>query len=773
MAYTPPNPDAVDFHLESGYEAPEGLVYFASGEAPAPRTYDLNLEGPVGRTNLDLGATGDTDRTGTLVARVTPTRAALSGGLTIPGTLVAKVAKPRASMPGVWDPNLLSDVVGPSLQTWDSALACERGNPIQIEPAALLPHGADGSWSPGAGLRETSHSTWDPSQNLVGGALGRWSPGESQRHGNGDAWRPAARLEGLGAESWQAGTLEGGAGEARWHPHPPHFHEPPTLVEGPTDFYQVRGRDYPPPWDAVDFPGVYHPAKKPHRESRQPEFWRDAGHAAGGIPVGGLRDGPSLKGQSLPKWNDGRLVPYVWRIIVPVEPVVPWEHWGNDLCLWRPLDAPLDLGVLPGCPGPEPGLIIPRRRTYIVVHDIEVVRLPDRYPIACAALAISLDADAWAWSWSGTLLGAAALEAVLPVDDEPVTIEASIDGYLWHLLVEEWSEDRAFGSRAIRASGRGLTAWLAAPYQLPGSGVLANARTIQQLMDEHLPLGEGWTLVWRDGTPDWLIPAGAWSWAQRTPMQAIHEAALGVGLVVLPARTARELHVLPRYPVLPWDYATATPDLEIPDAAILQLTRRRQADAQANAVYVHGAEVGGLLARVYRTGSAGDRLASTESHPLITHVDGARLFGSRILAAHESQPEVRSITLPLGGDFPLPELGQLVSVELGAADIRGTISGLEVAVQRSGGEALTVRQTITLGEEAPNLWARFRSLLPVDPLLAGEATILHGDGTVTVTLIGGGTIRVRGEAAQGQMVYIRGGRIEGEAPDLTGYEIEV
>jgi hypothetical protein len=168
VAYTPPNSDAVDFDLESGYEAPEGLVYFVSGAAPALRTYDLNLEGPVGSTTLRLGDTGDTDRTGTLVARVTPTRAALSGGLTIPGVLVAKVAKPRASMPGVWDPNLLSEVVGPSLQTWDSAPACERGNPIQIEPAALLPHGADGSWSPGAGLREISRSTWDPSQNLVG-----------------------------------------------------------------------------------------------------------------------------------------------------------------------------------------------------------------------------------------------------------------------------------------------------------------------------------------------------------------------------------------------------------------------------------------------------------------------------------------------------------------------------------------------------------------------------------------------------------------------------
>ena len=46
-------------------------------------------------------------------------------------------------------------------------------------------------------------------------------------------------------------------------------------------------------------------------------------------------------------------------------------------------------------------------------------------------------------------------------------------------------------------------------------------------------------------------------------------------------------------------------------------------------------------------------------------------------------------------------------------------------------------------------------------------------GGATVALQGGGTLRVRGEAAVDDRVYVRDGVIEGQAPDLTLVEIEV
>jgi hypothetical protein len=72
------------------------------------------------------------------------------------------------------------------------------------------------------------------------------------------------------------------------------------------------------------------------------------------------------------------------------------------------------------------------------------------------------------------------------------------------------------------------------------------------------------------------------------------------------------------------------------------------------------------------------------------------------------------------------------------------------------------------------IWRAFRELLPTEPLMAGEVAFVHGDGTSTVTLPGGGTMRVRGDGfTQGTWVWVRGGEIRGEAPALTTYDIEV
>lgn len=415
---------------------------------------------------------------------------------------------------------------------------------------------------------------------------------------------------------------------------------------------------------------------------------------------------------------------------------------------------------------------IPRRRAYLVIHDVSLYRASDGLAIAASQLVIGIDSDALAVSWSATLLGMAALEAVEPsLDGEPVTLVAEIDGHAWHLLVEDWTEDRQHGQRSIRASGRGLSGWLAAPYERTLSGQTTSDLTIQQALEGHLPTGSGWTLSWVAATAPWLIPAGAWTWQNVTHMQAIHAAAQGVGLIVVPDPAAKVLTVRERYPVMPWDFSGATPDLVIPDSAILSVSRRATAPDQANAVYVHGSEIGGVLARVYRSGTAGDVAAPTVSHPLITHTDAARLLGARLLAAQQRQPEVRAITLPLGDDFPLAELGDLLAVTLDSEAVRGIVSAVSVEVR--GGGRPTVHQTMHIGEDTPNQWAKFRRLLPEDPLLVGTVSGGNAAGTVTVDLVGGGNVRVRGDAAIGATVYIRGGQIEGPAPDLPAFDIPI
>lgn len=473
------------------------------------------------------------------------------------------------------------------------------------------------------------------------------------------------------------------------------------------------------------------------------------------------------------------------------ENVIPWDDATRVITLWpRPEDP-----IIPPIPGPcldpnrtrlefvkyrqdgntelpficwnastVPQQIIPIRRVYIVIHDIEIKRLPDNYAIAASSVTLGLDADSWSWNWQATLLGKPALDAVQPaIDGTPATLSVSINGHTWHLLVEDWTENREFGSRSITARGRGLSALLSAPYQLPASAIVNGTdMTIQQAMNALLPIGEGFSINWAAGLDDWLLPTGAWSYANQTAVQAIADAAQQVGMVIVPAKASKALNLQARYPVLPWDFGTATPNLIVPEAAILSLSRRAGATDQANAIYVHGGETGGVFAHVRRYLSAADRVAATHASNLITHADAARLMGGRLLARHHQQPSIRNVTMPLGGAHPLGEIGQLMQISLAVGNEHGIINAVQVQAEMSG--KISVRQTLSIGEDTPNEWAKFKHLLPKEPTLVGEIAIVHADDTVTLNMLGGGTQRVRGTGTLGDYHYVRAQTLEGKAP---------
>jgi hypothetical protein len=71
-----------------------------------------------------------------------------------------------------------------------------------------------------------------------------------------------------------------------------------------------------------------------------------------------------------------------------------------------------------------------------------------------------------------------------------------------------------------------------------------------------------------------------------------------------------------------------------------------------------------------------------------------------------------------------------------------------------------------------NPYRKLKSLLPDPPLLVGTV-IAYGNGTATVELPGGGTVKARGEAAVSDKVFVRDGAIEGPAPSLPVEIIEV
>lgn len=71
-----------------------------------------------------------------------------------------------------------------------------------------------------------------------------------------------------------------------------------------------------------------------------------------------------------------------------------------------------------------------------------------------------------------------------------------------------------------------------------------------------------------------------------------------------------------------------------------------------------------------------------------------------------------------------------------------------------------------------NPYSRFAALVAGPPMDVGEVLSVETDGVI-IALVSGAQIRARGDATVGDWVYVRGGVIEGPAPNLAGIEIEV
>ena len=259
---------------------------------------------------------------------------------------------------------------------------------------------------------------------------------------------------------------------------------------------------------------------------------------------------------------------------------------------------------------------------------------------------------------------------------EPVELQATINGTAVRLLTESIARDRRFGDARLSVSGRGRVAWLADPYAQAVARTAATDMTAQQLAAESLTqngVPVGWALDWQ--LADWLVPAGVWS-HQGTMIDAVKRIAEAAGGYVLGHRTAQTLHVRPRYPLLPWEWASATPDIVIPSAVASTEAITWSESPAYNRVFVAGQEQG-RMGQITRAGTAGDIVAPMITDPLITHADAARARGASILAAGGRQASI-ALRLPVLPATGILDLGQLIEYQDGATARRGLVRAVSV-----------------------------------------------------------------------------------------------
>ena len=337
---------------------------------------------------------------------------------------------------------------------------------------------------------------------------------------------------------------------------------------------------------------------------------------------------------------------------------------------------------------PPPQFVIPLLPVYMQVHHLTAHLLPSLEPVVLTDVTIAADDDSYCWSLSAN--GPEhLLDQLAPVGGLPARVQVTIDGITFVFAVTSTARSRSFDRRRVAVQGISVTAMLGAPYMPRQAWLSTSVATAQQLAVAALEFS-GVDLDWQ--IPDWQVPAGAWSF-QGTPLQAVLRVAESVNAVVRSHRTAEQLIVAPRYPVLPWEWGAAVPDVQMPAAVIVTDELRPDPRADYNAIYVAGGSVGGVLGHVVRSLSARDKLAPQIQDDLITHADAARMRGSWALAASGNKLQ-HSISMPVltGGTNPgILNPGQLLEV----ADTDGTWRGLVRGVSVSASMP-RVRQQVTV-----------------------------------------------------------------------------
>lgn len=339
----------------------------------------------------------------------------------------------------------------------------------------------------------------------------------------------------------------------------------------------------------------------------------------------------------------------------------------------------------PDVPSVSPGVAI-------VIHNLTVTRVLDDVVVPVTAVSLRFDIDSWAWSVSLTLKGPDSIGLVAPTAGEPVQVLVGLDGVYIRAMIDGSSEDRRHGEITYYATGKSPLALMSKPFAFAKSFTSSSDMTAAQLIDLEL-LNTGWSAIYHPSlvqlfTTDWVVPAGAWSYQNQTPVEAIVTVAKAVGARAYSDREHPLVHIVPRYPVSPWNWATTTPDAQIPLWLSKSISTQLDPKPPYNHVYVSG-ENQGVLVSATRQGTAGDYPAPMVTDPLITFVGAGQEAARNILCDVGRQASV-SVQLPMNASTGLVEPGQIVKV-LEPTPWYGLATGVEVMATHG-----IITQTVTL-----------------------------------------------------------------------------
>ncbi|MCH4294231.1 hypothetical protein MJ923_07920 [Shewanella sp. 3B26] len=358
------------------------------------------------------------------------------------------------------------------------------------------------------------------------------------------------------------------------------------------------------------------------------------------------------------------------------EPLVCEWVGGGGLIDGPPILPPLNLKI-----PIEPQI----RRTYIMQPTLTCHRVSDNRELAITAVRLSRRRGQWAWD--GSIDWCSKGDALLGHNE---LLRLSINGYEFYLIAEQQQSGTGWLQEQYSHSCRGASAALSSPWRAPIS--YTNIAQSFGGMLQSLLANTGWTaeLV---GVTDFSLPAGVFSVFAKDPIAAVSEAAAQVGAVVIPQDAEQKLKIVPRWPVVPWAMASATPDIALHDSVIFSCSEAEQLAPLYNTCIARG-EQQGISREIARQGLGSTAPAPDFVAPLIVDVQAAIMAGTAAIA-DSGKTKVVTIELPIMADLPPLEPGQLLGVTYRAELYKATCDGISITASRSD-NGLEITQSAAL-----------------------------------------------------------------------------
>lgn len=274
-------------------------------------------------------------------------------------------------------------------------------------------------------------------------------------------------------------------------------------------------------------------------------------------------------------------------------------------------------------------------------------------------------------------------------------IKVVVNDLTAYFVVTDIKADKSFGSNAFNVTGFSRSLLLSSPFSTEQSISFDNPLYAQQIANQFLPEGSGFTLEFSLEN-DWLIPGGTLNYSSITPISGITDIAKAGGGFVYSDLTTDTLTIKKRNKGYPWKFSTTVNDRILASSVILTKSTSHSVGKDYNRVWVSGTNSSGVLASVTREGTAGDIIASEiQTHAAITDVQAARQFGSEYLIENMSKDLV-TISTPFSNDVPLFVPGELVkTIEKDSSWWQGSVDSVELSVGLSDRE-LKISQNISM-----------------------------------------------------------------------------